>query len=347
MTIHWSEEGVWNAVVPFSGMDPELARDGWQLGNDAQDWKVTMAQKDLRDSGPVRERVVPILYRPFDTRYTYYTGRSQGFICRPRSEVMRHMLAGENMALMVPKRVEHVGTWQHAFIAVAISEHVAVSLKTIDYHFPLYIYPTADQGDLFALPEFSERQPNLNPKLIAALTEAYGSSASPEAIFHYIYAMLHAPTYRSRYAEFLRGDFPRIPFTTNRELFAELANLGARLAGLHLLDSSELDPPACRFEGIGDARVAKTKAQGFRYDADEERVHVNRTQYFGPLPREIYEYRIGGYQVCQKWLKDRRERRLELDDIRTYCRIVTAIGHTLTIQHQIDALYPEADSTPL
>ena len=79
----------------------------------------------------------------------------------------------------------------------------------------------------------------------------------------------------------------------------------------------------------------------------EERLHVNRTQFFGPVPREIYEYRIGGYQVCQKWLKDRKERRLELDDIRTYCRIVTAIGHTLTIQQQIDALYPEADSTPL
>ena len=154
-------------------------------------------------------------------------------------------------------------------------------------------------------------------------------------------------TFRRKYAEFLRIDFPRVPFNTNRELFAELADLGARLARLHLLESPELDPPACRFEGKGDARVAKTKAQGFRYDADEERVYVNRTQYFGPLPREIYEYRIGGYQVCQKWLKDRRERRLELDDIRTYCRIVTAIGHTLTIQHQIDALYPEADSTPL
>jgi predicted helicase len=159
--------------------------------------------------------------------------------------------------------------------------------------------------------------------------------------------MLYAPTHRSKYAECLRIDFPRIPFTTNRGLFIEFANLGARLAGLHLLKSPELDPPTCRFEGQGDAKVAKTKAQGFRYEADEERLYVNRTQYFGPVPREVYEYRIGGYQVCQKWLKDRRERRLELDDIRAYCRIVTAIGHTLTIQHQIDVLYPEADSKPL
>ena len=113
--------------------------------------------------------VVPILYRPFDVRHTYYTGRSRGFICRPRSEVMKNMLAGENRALMVPKRVEHVGAWQHAFVTTNISGHVAVSLKTIDYHFPLYLYPSTDGDDLFAHSESSERQPNLNPKLVEAL----------------------------------------------------------------------------------------------------------------------------------------------------------------------------------
>ena len=343
LTINWSVENVWSTVVPFSSMETELAREGWQLGKDVQDWKVILAQKDLRDSGPTREKIVPILYRPFDVRYTYYTGRSRGFICRPRPEVMRHMLAGENLALMMPKRVEHVGTWQHAFVTVAISEHVAVSLKTIDYHFPLYLYPTGDRGDLFAHPGLSERQPNLNPRLVAALTEVHGRAPSPEAIFHYDYAVLYAPTYRRKYAEFLRTDFPRIPFTTNRELFAELADLGARLAELHLLKSPELDPPTCRFEGEGDARVARTKAQGFGYDPAEQRLYVNRTQYFGPIPQEIYEYRIGGYQVCQKWLKDRKGRRLGLDDIRTCCRMVTAISHTLTIQQQIDALYPDAE----
>ena len=247
----------------FSGMDPELAREGWQLGKDARDWKVTLAQKDLRDSGPALERVVPILYRPFDVRHTYYTGRSGGFICRPRPQVMRQMLAGENLALMIPKRVEHVGTWQHAFVTVAISEHVAVSLKTIDYHFPLYLYPTADHGDLFTQDGLSERQPNLNPKLVAALTEAHDRAPSPEAIFHYIYAVLYAPAYRSKYADFLRTDFPRIPFTTNRELFAELANFGARLAGLHLLKSPELDPPTCRFEGQGDENSKDEGSRAF------------------------------------------------------------------------------------
>ena len=348
LTIHWSEEGVWNAVVPFSGMDPELARDGWQLGKDARDWKVTMAQKDLIDSGPTREKIVPILYRPSDVRHTYYTGRSRGFICMPRPEVMRHMLAGENVALCIGRQGHVVGAseWNLVYCSQWI-EDLNLFYRGGSMNFPLFLYPTADSSGLFASQETPKRQPNLNPNLVSALTDAHGRAPSPEDIFHYIYAVLYAPTFRTKYAQFLRIDYPRIPFTTNMELFAEFVNLGERLVGLHLLKSPELDPPTCRFEGQGDARVAKTKAQGFRYDADEERVYVNRTQYFGPLPREIYEYRIGGYQVCQKWLKDRRERRLELDDIRTYCRIVTAIGHTLTIQHQIDALYPEADSTPL
>ena len=343
LTVRWSEQEAWDTVRAFSGMDPELARQAYELGKDAQDWKVEWAQKDLLNSGPSHEMIVPVSYRPFDTRYTYYTGRSRGFICRPRSEVMQHMLAGENLALMTPKRVEHVGSWQHAFISDTISGHVAVSLKTIDYIFPLYLYPTADRDDLFAQLEPTERQPNLNPNLIATLENAHGSEPSPEAIFHYIYAILHAPTYREKYAEFLRSDFPRVPFTADKSLFTKIASLGKRLSDLHLLTSSELDPPVCRFEGEGDAMVARTKAQGFRYDSDECRMYINKTHYFGPISPEIYTYRIGGYQVCDKWLKDRKDRRLELNDIRTYCQMVTAIGTTLEIQQELGILYDDTE----
>ena len=170
---------------------------------------------------------------------------------------------------------------------------------------------------------------------------------SPEDIFHYTYAILHAPAYREQYAEFLRIDFPRIPFTSDSALFAELAELGGRLVALHLLTSPELDPPTCRFEGDGDAQVARTKAKGFRYDSDGQRQYINQTQYFGPVPSEVYDSRIGGYQVCDKWLKDRKDRRLELDDIRTYCRLVTAIGRTLALQKQMDGLYLKAEKNLL
>jgi predicted helicase len=253
---------------------------------------------------------------------------------------MRHMLAGENLALLMPRRVEHVGTWQHAFVCDQLSEHVAVSLKTIDYHFPLYLYPEADRRDLFSHLEPAARRPNLNGQIVAALAAAHGRQPSPEAIFNYVYAVLYAPTYRARYAEFLRLDFPRIPLAADRDLFDALAALGGRLVALHLLRSPELDPPLARFEGAGDGRVAKGK--GVRYDADAQRVTINAAQYFAPVPPEVWAYQVGGYQVCHKWLKDRAERQLSLDEVRTYCRIVTALARTIEIQREIDALYAAA-----
>ena len=342
LTIHWSADDVWRTVIVFSRMDPELARQGYELGKDAKDWKIAWAQKDLLDSGPSREKVVPLLYRPFDIRHTYYTGKSSGFHCRPRPEVMRHMLR-ENLALITPRRVEHVGTWQHALVCELISEHVSVSLKTIDYHFPLYIYPDSDRRDLFAHREPLERRPNLNPKVVEKLTAAYGRERTPEQILHYIYAVLYAPTYREKYAEFLRGDFPRIPFAAEADMFMELAALGQRLTELHLLRSSELGQPGARFGGRGDGRVSKSRGDGFRYEPVERRVYINKTQYFAPVPQEVWEYQVGGYQVCEKWLKDRKERCLDHKDIQTYCRIVTALKLTVEIHEELDVLYSKIE----
>ena len=340
LTIRWSEQEAWDIVRAFSQMDEELARQAYELGKDTRDWKVTLAQKDLLSSGPTRENVVPILYRPFDVRHTYYTGWSRGFSSTPRHEVMRHMLAGENLALITPKQhKDEFGALATRFIG----DRKSVAAYDVNYYFPLYLYPTADRDDLFAQIESTERQSNLNLNLIAALENAHGSEPSPEAFFHYIYAILHAPTYREKYAEFLRSDFPRVPFTADKSLFIKVASLGKRLSDLHLLTSSDLDPPVCRFEGEGDAMVARTKAQGFYYAPDECRMYINKTHYFGPISPDVYAYRIGGYQVCDKWLKDRKDRPLELHDIRTYCRMITAIGVTLEIQQELDILYDNVE----
>ncbi len=344
LAIQWSEDQVWTTVLNFAKMEPELARQGYDLGKDSRDWKVTLAQKDLVDSGPMREKVVRVLYRPFDLRYTYYTGRSRGFICMPRPAVMRHMLAGDNLGL-VTSRMTKGESFMHAAVTRDISEKIVLSAKTSNngFLFPLYLYPTADREDLFAHHESSERRPNLSPSLVTVLATAYGKEPAPEPIFNYIYAVLYAPSYRTKYAESLRRDFPRIPFTADADLFTELAALGEKLVGMHLLKSPELDPPACRFEGAGDGRVGKDRKTGLRYDASEQRVYINAEQHFGPVPEPVWKYQIGGYQVCEKWLKDRRERRLEIDDIRTYCRIVTALARTIEIQQEIDILYPDIE----
>ena len=344
LTIRWSEQEVWDIVRAFSQMDPELARQGYELGKDTRDWKVTLAQEDLLNSGPSRKNVVPILYRPFDVRHTYYTDRSRGFICMPRPEVMQHMLAGENLALCIGRQghVVGAGEWNLIYCSQSI-EDFNLFYRGGNVNFPLYRYPTTDRNDLFAQLEPTERQPNLNPNLVATLDESHGSKPSPEEIFYYIYAILYSPTYREKYAAFLRSDFPRVPFTADRALFTQLAAFGKRLADLHLLTSSELDPPTCRFEGEGDAIVVRTKAQGFCYDPDERRMYINKTQYFDSISPDVYEYRIGGYQVCDKWLKDRKDRHLELDDIRNYCRMVTAIGTTIGIQQELDIVYTDVE----
>ncbi|MEJ5199212.1 MAG: type ISP restriction/modification enzyme, partial [Anaerolineae bacterium] len=344
LTIHWSPEEVWQTVTVFARMEPELARAGYQLGPDAQDWKVALAQEDLRSSGPDREKVVPILYRPFDVRYTYYTGQSRGFICRPRPEVMRHMLAGENIALLWTRPMSP--SYQFSCLCSSrIIDQCVVGNKSagagISYCGPLYLYPDADRRDLFSHGESGERRPNLNERIVAALAAAHGRQPTPEAIFNYVYAVLYAPTYRAQYAEFLRRDFPRIPLAADRELFDALAALGGRLVDLHLLRSPELDPPLARFEGAGDGRVAKGK--GLRYDPDAQRVYINATQYFAPVPPDVWAYQVGGYQVCHKWLKDRAERVLSLDEVRTYCRIVTALARTIEVQGEIDVLYAAAE----
>jgi hypothetical protein len=335
LTIQWKPEDVWTTVRAFSEMEPELAREGYKLGKDARDWKVTLAQRDLRDSGPSRDKIARVLYRPWDVRYTYYTGRSRGFICMPRPEVMRHMMAGENLALITPK--QHKDEFG-AMVTNTIGTHKSVAAYDINYYFPLYLYPSAANDDLY---ETRGRRPNLNGTLVAALTEAYGCRPTPEEIIYYVYAVLYSSVYRERYAQFLRRDFARVPFAADAGLFRRLCDLGSRLAALHLLKSSELDPPACVFDGRGDSCVAKGTRSGVRYDPGEERVYINATQYFAPVPENVWTYRVGGYQVCEKWLKDRREHRL--DDIRTYCGIVTALKLTLGIQKEIDELYPSVE----
>lgn len=318
----------------------EVLRQGFGL-HDKAGWKLAEARKKVQQDAAWESRLVRCLYRPFDVRWIFY---HPAWIERDRAAVMRHMMQ-ENLGLVVPKRVEISGGWNHALVANLPIEHVTVSLKTIDYLFPLYLYPDPAQNDLFSQLAPQEKQPNLAANVVAALTAAYGQPPAPEAIFHYVYAVLYADAYREQYADFLRGDFPRIPFTADSELFQELAAVGARLAALHLLHAPELDPPLARFEGEGDSRVARNESQGFRYDAAAARVFINPTQHFAPVPPDLWEYQIGGYQVLEKWLKDRRDRRLTLEEIKTYCRVVTAIRRTLEVQAAIDALYPAVEQS--
>ncbi len=248
---------------------------------------------------------------------------------------MRHMMH-ENLALNTMRQTK-MREWRHAVVSNLMAPAVYVEIKDGCNQFPLYLYPQRDV--LSGKEAMAHKRPNLDPSLIRGLQQAYGGKPTPEEVFCYIYAILYAPSYRTKFNELLKRDFPRVPFTRDRELFGKLADLGRRLVDLHLLRSSTLNPPVARFEETGDNKVERQM-----YSPKDMRVYINETQYFDGVSHEAWLYHIGGYQILDKWLKDRKGRALSLEDIRHYCRVVTAIAKTIEIQEGIEALYPDAES---
>ncbi|NCO28948.1 MAG: DNA methyltransferase, partial [Caldiserica bacterium] len=223
----------------------------------------------------------------------------------------------------------------------------------IAYLFPLYLYPSADKNEMFEEGvKASEKSPNINPELFDKLSQSYGKKPMPEEIFYYIYAVLYSNTYRTKYAEFLKIDFPRIPFTNDYDVFVKMSALGKRLTLLHLLQSSELDPPIAKFQGAGDSAVNKVALNPMKRISDYKglnergnRVYINDTQYFEGIYKEVFEYQIGGYQVLSKWLKDRKGRYMTLEDSIAYSKIATSISKTIEIQKEIDTVYPSVETS--
>ena len=365
--VQWTPDALLSALSLFVSLPPEEARTRFDLGPDARDWKVELAQEDVRQHGTGQELVAALLYRPFDTRYTYYSAQTRGVICMPRSDVMRHLLRGPNMALVVPRRVETAGSWRHCLATRLVADHVAVSLKSLDSVFPLYGYPRSPKGSNHALSTtdgtaHGERSANLAPDFTADISHRIGliyvpdglgdlkTTFGPEDVFHYIYAVFHAPTYRSRYAEFLKADFPRVPLTSDPDLFRRLCAFGAEITALHLLESPLVADPAIGYPLPGNNTVGR----GFpRYAPPGEaepgtgttleagRVYINERQHFRPVDREVWDFHVGGYQVCEKWLKDRRGRVLSYDELLSYKRIVVALCETIRLMDEVDAAIPE------
>jgi predicted helicase len=212
------------------------------------------------------------------------------------------------------------------------------------FQFPLYLYTTPDDtaGTLFAQTE-TTRTANLAPAFIEAFSAKLGltfipdgtgdlkKTFGPEDVFHYAYAVFHSPTYRARYAEFLKIDFPRLPLTSDKKRFAKLAARGAELVSLHLLTSPQVNEFITSYPVAGSNQVDKVSYA-------KKRVWINATQYFGGVPEAVWEFKVGGYQVCEKWLKDRRGRALSMDDITHYQRIVVALKETRRLMAEIDKI---------
>jgi hypothetical protein len=345
-------------------------RHGDREPGDSSDWNLAEKRKAIRADGDRDSAFATCLYRPFDERPIFYHPDA---LDRPRRDLMRNLLAGENIAL-ISARSNRSPTPDHFFCSRLIVEAKTGESTTQCYAFPLYVYPETEETITLNLLEdegqawpagMDGRRPNLSPDFVAAMTERLGlefvpdgagdlaSTFGPEDVFAYSYAVFHSPIYRSRYAEFLKTHFPRVPVASDADLFCLLVAKGNELIAVHTLESSSLERLTIHYPVRGDDVVESMPRYLAPGDPDPStgealesgRVYISKTdrrtgkqgQYAEGVPPDVWEFTVGGYQICEKWLKDRRGRKLTDADLTLYGKIIVAISETIRLMDEIDA----------
>ncbi|MGL4981422.1 MAG: type ISP restriction/modification enzyme [Treponemataceae bacterium] len=344
-TVHNSRQEVEDTIKEFLQLDDETARGRFNLGKDVRDWQVNYARKDLQENFPSKGAFTKISYRPFDDKWTYYTGKSKGFHCYPRNEVMKHFLKGENIGLVTVNRQPSSNPISYYFISnnIISTGYIRSDSVSIDSIFPLYLYPESTQQSLLEVQ--SKRTPNLNTDIIEKIAQKLGipfvcekeqthDSFAPIDVLDYIYAVLHCPSYREKYKEFLKIDFPRVPYPKDGQSFWQLVEIGSQIRQIHLLESPTVENYITEYPIDGTNQVVKVKYE-------DGNVYINDTQYFANVPNVAWNFYIGGYQPAQKWLKDRKDRTLNFDDILHYQKIIVALTHTDRLMKEIDTIWTE------
>jgi len=340
IVFHYTKDELLRVVKDFFNKGVEEIRTEYKTGIDSRDWKVKSAKENVIMFGINEKYLQPILYRPFDVRFTYYTDKSRGFLAYPVYQLQRHMLSGNNIGLIFSRNVEIKRDWEHFHCSdLPINLHT-VSLKEGNYIAPLYLYNTPrdkesnqNQNNHLFVKElqahYNERRENFAPEFRAFIDQKYGHHYEPEAILGYIYAVLHSPAYRRQYAEFLKIDFPRIPFVDDRQTFEKLSALGWPLVQAHLLKEIPAEPKVEMTKGSD--LVAKPI-----YNSKEQQLYLNPQQYFAPVPEDVWNFHIGGYQVLDKYLKSRKGRHLSLDEIENVINVIKVLRFTIDRMQEID-----------
>jgi len=335
--VGFTKEEIIQRLRIFTGKLPdELIAQSLNL-KDTGTWKLIEARQKVKDKKP-EDKIFPYAYRPFDNRLLCYDPL---LVDRDRRDVMQNILNRENFGLNLTKRLRDP-IWRHVFVTNLVTDKTLVSSKDNCYFFPLYLYPDEPVGAIHELPLRNKPPlrciPNFKPEFLKAFSTKTGSQPTPEEIFYYTYAVLYSPTYRKRYEEFLKIDFPRIPLPSNDEVFKVLSNLGKELVDLHLLKHSSLNETEVGFPNVGSNKVEKVT-----YAEEDQKVFINKDQCFEGLSEEVWEYRIGAYQVMEKYLKDRKGRKLSLDEINHYMKVSKAVRLTIEFQEKIDSIYRQIE----
>jgi hypothetical protein len=311
---------------------------------DSGSYKLTKVIKGKHYS---ENHLKPIQYRPFDNRWIYYDPK---IISRPAAKAMKHLLFDDNLSLSLKRQSKF--DFSYSFIHRSICESCLFeSAYANNTEFPLYLYPEANEQQ--TIEQSAKRIPNLKAEIVNQIAEQLGliftnekettkNTFAPIDILDYIYAVLHSPTYREKHKEFLKIDFPSVPFPKDKDTFWQLVKLGREIRQIHLLESSTVEQYITQYPINGDNEVTRkiTKSSP-GYVADNEthgKVFINDTQYFDKVPQVTWEFYIGGYQPAQKWLKDRKDRKLEFDDILHYQKIIVALSETDRLMKEIDKI---------
>lgn len=296
------------------------------------------------------------MYRPFDIEYVLYTPKSKGILSYPRYEIMSHIISHDNLAFNICKQ-QSTFDFQHILSTQYISDKCTLSAQTKEasYVFPLYLYPSESE-----LGFKTERKPNLDDTIWHTIENwvKYGQAykplttneqagllgfdaepeephfLTPEDIFDYIYGVLHSPHYREKYKEFLKVDFPRIPYPKNADEFDHYKECGHQLRELHLMHNVPTSPVS--FDAPGSCIVEQIRPIPNKDDGSSLSVYINDNQCFSYVPTEAWEMYIGGYQPAQKWLKDRKGRVLSTEDILHYEKIISVLLETNQIMQKMD-----------
>ena len=316
-------------------MDELSWRIKYNRPKDADSWKYLWAKEDAftNKDGKLNK----VSYRPFDVRYTLYTGKSGGLYARPVKQIMQHFLNQHNIGLVVKRQCKL--DFSYVFVTNQITEgclfESAYANNTI---LPLYLFH--ENNGQHTIVQNNIRTPNLNTDNVNQISDKLGltftnekentkGTFAPIDILDYIYAVLHSPTYREKYKEFLKIDFPRVPYPKDQDSFWKLVKLGGEIRQIHLLESPVVEKPISKYPMTGDNIVGKLKYENGN-------VFINETQYFEGVPEVAWNFYIGGYQPAQKWLKDRKDKELQIDDIRHYLKIIVALNETDRLMKEID-----------
>jgi predicted helicase len=302
-------------------------------------WNILQGYDNIKNEMDLNKFIEPISYRPFDNRYVFYEDK---LVWRTARKIMKNFLKEGNIGLTLCKQFKTGESYFHTFITNKIIESSFVSNRTSEVTscFPLYLY--GEDGNQQSIDQIIDRVPNLNYDIIKEISNKIGlifnsekgnikDTFSPIDVLDYIYAVLHSPSYREKYKEFLKIDFPRVPYPNDKETFWTLVKLGGEIRQIHLLESPITEKYITQYPIAGNDTISKPQFK-------EGRVYINETQYFDNVPEISWNFYIGGYQPAQKWLKDRKDRKLEFEDILHYQKIIVALFETDRLMKEIDKI---------